>query len=140
MIYVSPVASYFKGGQLTPIDLLISTKFHRASPGGTGGTKCVGNYAQVLTTQLSAKAEGYADVMYLDAVHDKYVEEVSSCNVFVVKGNTIRTPPAGETILPGITRKSIIHMAQAEGYEVREEPVEVSDLMTADEVFCTGTA
>mmetsp|Transcript_31661 Transcript_31661/g.53197 ORF Transcript_31661/g.53197 Transcript_31661/m.53197 type:complete len:423 (-) Transcript_31661:401-1669(-) len=139
LIYVSPVASYFKGG-ITPIDLLVSTKFHRAAPGGAGGTKCVGNYAQVLTTQLSAKAEGYADVLYLDSVEDKYVEEVSSCNVFVVNGNVIRTPPAGETILPGITRKSVIEMARSEGYEVREEKVEVSELMTADEVFCTGTA
>eukprot|EP00976_Prorocentrum_cordatum_P110088 1195134-Prorocentrum_minimum.AAC.8 len=53
LVYVSPVAAYFKGGQLTPIDLLVSTKFHRAAPGGAGGTKCIGNYAQVLTTQVS---------------------------------------------------------------------------------------
>jgi branched-chain amino acid aminotransferase len=79
-------------------------------------------------------------VLYLDAKEDKYIEEVSSCNMFVVKGNTIRTPPAGETILAGITRKSVIHMARARGYEVIEERVLVSDVMLADEVFCTGTA
>jgi len=71
---------------------------------------------------------------------DKYIEEVSSCNMFVVKGKTIRTPPAGETILAGITRKSVIHMARARGYEVIEERVPVEALKDADEVFCTGTA
>jgi len=140
LIYVSPVGAYFKGGQLTPIDLLVSSKFHRAAPGGAGGTKCVGNYAQVLVTQLDAKAQGYADVLYLDAKEDKYIEEVSSCNMFVVKGKTIRTPPAGETILSGITRKSVIQIARHRGYEVIEERVTVKDAMEADEVFCTGTA
>jgi branched-chain amino acid aminotransferase len=60
LIYVSPVASYFKGG-ITPIDLLVSTKFHRAAPGGAGGTKCVGNYAQVLTTQVSKPRHFYVN-------------------------------------------------------------------------------
>lgn len=67
VVYASPVASYFKGGQLTPIDLKIETEYHRAAPGGTGGTKCVGNYSPVLKTQLNAKGEGFSDVLYLDA-------------------------------------------------------------------------
>lgn len=81
-----------QGGQLTPIDLIVETEYHRAAPGGTGGTKCVGNYSPVLKTQLAAKAVGFSDVVYLDAKENKYIEEVSSCNIFVVKGKRISTP------------------------------------------------
>lgn len=120
LIYAAPVGAYFKGGQLTPIDLIVEERFHRAAPGehplgarepvpacsldtppfppgtgGMGGTKAAGNYSPVLVTQLAAKKSGYADVVYLDAKEDKYLEEVSSCNIFVVKGKTIRTPPLG---------------------------------------------
>jgi hypothetical protein len=84
-----------QGGQLTPIDLIVETEYHRAAPGGTGGTKCVGNYSPVLKTQLAAKAVGFSDVVYLDAKENKYIEEVSSCNIFVVKGKTIATPALG---------------------------------------------
>ena len=93
VVYCAAVGSYFKGGQLTPIDLIVETRFHRSAPGGMGGTKCAGNYSPVLVTQLAAKKEGYADVVYLDAKTDTYLEEVSSCNIFAVKGRTIRTPP-----------------------------------------------
>ena len=86
----SPLA--VQGGQLTPIDLIVETEYHRAAPGGTGGTKCVGNYSPVLKTQLAAKAVGFSDVVYLDAKENKYIEEVSSCNIFVVKGKRISTP------------------------------------------------
>ncbi|GAB2254158.1 hypothetical protein Droror1_Dr00021967 [Drosera rotundifolia] len=139
LIYVSPVGNYFKEG-LAPINLLIETTVHRASPGGTGGVKNIGNYAPVLKAQLAAKAKGYSDVLYLDCVHKKYLEEVSSSNVFVVKGNVIVTPAIRGTILPGITRKSIIDVARDEGFEVEERYVTVDELLNADEVFCTGTA
>lgn len=79
-------------GQNTPINLLVEERFHRAAPGGMGGTKAVGNYSPVLLTQIEAKKDGYADVVYLDAVTDTYIEEVSSCNIFVVRGKTLRTP------------------------------------------------
>jgi hypothetical protein len=68
-------------------------------------------------------------VVYLDAKTDTYLEEVSSCNIFVVKGNTIRTPPLAGTILPGVTRASIIELARSKGYEVKEEPVSVHEAM-----------
>jgi branched-chain amino acid aminotransferase len=139
LIYVSPVGSYFKGG-LAPIDLKVETYFHRAAPGGTGGVKTISNYAPVLKTQLTAKGKGYSDVLYLDAVENKYVEEVSSCNIFMVKDNVISTPELKGTILPGITRKSVIQLARLRGYEVHERPVTVDELLEADEVFCTGTA
>ncbi|KAL3676462.1 hypothetical protein R1sor_026410 [Riccia sorocarpa] len=139
IIYVSPVGNYFKGG-LAPIDLKVDGYYHRAAPGGTGGVKTIGNYASVLKTQLTAKGKGYSDVLYLDAVENKYVEEVSSCNIFIVKDNKISTPELRGTILPGITRKSIIELARNFGYEVEERLVSVDEVMEADEVFCTGTA
>lgn len=140
IVYCAAVGSYFKGGQLTPIDLIVETQFHRAAPGGMGGTKCAGNYSPVLVTQLAAKKEGYADVVYLDAKTDTYLEEVSSCNIFVVKGKTIKTPPLQGTILPGVTRRSMVELARSRGYTVEESPVSVDDAMEADEIFTTGTA
>ncbi|XP_071704950.1 branched-chain amino acid aminotransferase 2, chloroplastic-like [Rutidosis leptorrhynchoides] len=139
LIYVSPVGNYFKEG-LSPINLLVETEMHRATPGGTGGVKTIGNYAAVLKAQGAAKAKGYSDVLYLDSVHKKYLEEVSSCNIFVVKGKTISTPDIKGTILPGITRKSIIDVARDQGFKVFEKPVTVDELLDGDEVFCTGTA
>ncbi|KAK1317801.1 hypothetical protein QJS10_CPA05g01684 [Acorus calamus] len=139
LIFVSPVGNYFKEG-LAPINLVVENEFHRAAPGGTGGVKVIGNYAAVLKAQQSAKTKGYSDVLYLDAVHKRYLEEVSSCNVFVVKDNIISTPAIRGTILPGITRKSIIDVARSEGYQVEERLVSVDELLDADEVFCTGTA
>ncbi|KAK8673894.1 hypothetical protein V6N13_112203 [Hibiscus sabdariffa] len=134
LIYVSPVGNYFKEG-VAPINLIVEDKLHRATPGGTGGVKTIGNYAA-----SAAKANGYSDVLYLDCVHKKYMEEVSSCNIFVVKGNVISTPAIKGTILPGITRKSIIDVARSQGFQVEERLVEVEELLDADEVFCTGTA
>ncbi|WJX55216.1 Branched-chain-amino-acid aminotransferase, mitochondrial [Trifolium repens] len=139
LIYVSPVGNYFKEG-LAPINLIVESELHRATPGGTGGVKTIGNYAAVLKAQSAAKAKGYSDVLYLDCVHKRYLEEVSSCNIFVVKGNVISTPSIKGTILPGITRKSIIDVARSQGFEVEERLVSVDELVEADEVFCTGTA
>ena len=129
LVYCSPVASYFKGGQLTPIDLVVEEAYHRAAPGGTGNTKCIGNYSPVLKVQLKAKEAGFADVIYLDAVNNKFIEEVSSCNFFVVNGKSIATPALGGSILPGITRKSIITLAQQKGYTVEERAVSVEEMM-----------
>uniref|UniRef100_A0A7N0VN17 Branched-chain-amino-acid aminotransferase n=2 Tax=Kalanchoe fedtschenkoi TaxID=63787 RepID=A0A7N0VN17_KALFE len=139
LIYVSPVGNYFKEG-LSPINLLIATDVHRATPGGTGGIKTIGNYASVLKAQAAAKAKGYADVLYLDCVNKKYLEEVSSCNIFIVKDNIISTPAIKGTILPGITRKSVVDVARSQGFQVEERSVSVEELIDADEVFCTGTA
>ncbi|KAJ8467027.1 hypothetical protein OPV22_029579 [Ensete ventricosum] len=139
LIFVSPVGNYFKEG-LAPINLVVENEFHRAAPGGTGGVKTIGNYASVLKAQKRAKENGYSDVLYLDSVHKKYLEEVSSCNIFFVKNKIISTPEIKGTILPGITRKSIIDVARGQGYQVEERLVSVEELLDADEVFCTGTA
>jgi branched-subunit amino acid aminotransferase/4-amino-4-deoxychorismate lyase len=95
---------------------------------------------QVLRAQMDAKSKGFTDVLYLDSVHKRHLEEVSSCNVFVVKGGVVATPDTRGTILPGITRKSVIELARDRGYKVEERLVSIDDLMGADEVFCTGTA
>ncbi|XP_042512729.1 branched-chain-amino-acid aminotransferase 5, chloroplastic-like [Macadamia integrifolia] len=139
LIFVSPVGNYFKEG-LAPIHLIVENEFHRATPGGTGGVKTIGNYAAVLKAQSLAKAKGYSDVLYLDSVHKRYLEEVSSCNVFIVKDSVISTPAIEGTILPGVTRKSIIDVARSQGFKVEERLVTVEELLEADEVFCTGTA
>lgn len=140
LIYVSPVGNYFKGGTLTPISLKVEETYHRAAPGGTGSAKAIGNYSPVLKTQMAAKKDGFSDVVYLDAQENKYIEEVSSCNIFVVKAGTITTPDLRGTILAGITRRSILELAAALGYKTEERLVSIDDLISADEVFCTGTA
>ncbi|KAJ3681908.1 hypothetical protein LUZ60_014481 [Juncus effusus] len=139
LVFVSPVGNYFKEG-LAPINLIVEIEHHRAAPGGTGGIKYGGNYAAVLRAQKIARENGYSDVLYLDCVHKKYLEEVSSANIFVVKDNVISTPTLKGTILPGITRKSIIDVARSKGYHVEERLVQVEELFEADEVFCAGTA
>ncbi|XP_062226415.1 branched-chain-amino-acid aminotransferase 5, chloroplastic-like isoform X2 [Phragmites australis] len=139
VVFVCPVGHYFKDG-LSPISLLAEEEYHRAAPGGTGDIKAIGNYASVVSAQRRAKEKGHSDVLYLDPVHKKFVEEVSSCNVFMVKDNVISTPLLTGTILPGVTRKSVIEIAQNLGFQVEERHITIDELLGADEVFCTGTA
>ncbi|GMI82730.1 branched-chain amino acid transferase 2, branched-chain amino acid transaminase 2 [Hibiscus trionum] len=139
IVYASPVRNYFKEGT-APLNLYIEEEFVRASPGGAGGVKTITNYAPVLKAIARAKERGFSDVLYLDAVDRKYLEEVSSCNIFIVKGNHISTPATNGTILEGVTRKSILEIARGQGYQVEERAIPVDDLVDADEVFCTGTA
>ncbi len=139
MIYVTPVGPYFKGG-MRAIELLISDEFHRAAPGGSGGVKAIGNYAPGMMPSKMAKASGYAEVIYLDARTSTYIEEVGAANFFCIKDEVLYTPELTGTILPGITRDSIIALARHMGYEVVEEKVRAEFAMSADEAFCCGTA
>ena len=139
IVYVSPVGPYFKGG-LTPIKLLVSRKYHRAVPGGTGNVKAIGNYAAGIKPSEEARSNGYAEVMYLDAIENIYIEEVGAANFFCVKDRIIYTPKLRGTILPGITRDSVITIARALGYKVFEKRISIDFAMQADEAFCTGTA
>ncbi|XP_058080807.1 branched-chain amino acid aminotransferase 2, chloroplastic-like isoform X4 [Magnolia sinica] len=141
-IEMSPSAGVLNYGQegLSPINLFVDDEFHRATPGGTGGVKTISNYAPVLKAQALAKSKGFSDVLYLDSINKRNLEEASSCNVFIVKNDVISTPTIEGTILPGITRKSIIEICPHYGYQIQERPVSVEELMDADEVFCTGTA
>lgn len=139
LIYASPVGNYFKEG-VAPLNLYVEDEFHRASRGGAGGVKTITNYAPVLKALTRAKNRGFSDVLYLDSVNKKNLEEVSSCNIFVVKDNVLSTPAIKGTILSGVTRQSIIEIARDHGYQVEERTLPVDELIDADEVFCTGTA
>ena len=119
---------------------MISEEFHRAAPGGSGGVKAIGNYAPGMMPSKNVKKKGYAEVIYLDAVEHKYIEEVGAANFFCVKDKVLYTPELTGTILPGITRASIIDLARHRGYEVHEAKVSAEFAMDADEAFCCGTA
>ncbi|XP_021284324.1 branched-chain-amino-acid aminotransferase 2, chloroplastic-like [Herrania umbratica] len=139
LTYASPVGNYFKQGN-APLNLYVEEELIRASPGGAGGVKSISNYAPVMKALIRAKSQGFSDVLYLDSVNKKYLEELSASNIFIIKGNVIATPLTSGTILPGITRKSIIDIANDLGYQVEERAISVDELIDADEVFCTGTA
>ena len=146
MIYCSPVGSYFKGNQLTPIKLKLETGYTRAAPGGVGGVKAVGNYVPSLKPQKEAKEQGFDNVIFLDSDEGKYIEEVSTSNVFVVKDKVVYTPGVKgggspeDTILEGVTRDCLITLCKDKGYEVKEGLVPVELMMEADEAFTVGTA
>ncbi len=145
MVIASPVGAYFKGGS-AGVTVWVSDQYTRAAPGGTGAAKCGGNYAAGLVAQAEATAHGCDQVVFLDAVERRWVEELGGMNVFFVfDDGTLSTPPLG-TILPGITRDTLIRMARADGLTVREEPYAI-DQWRADaasgrlrESFACGTA
>uniref|UniRef100_A0A2C9U0Y5 Branched-chain-amino-acid aminotransferase n=1 Tax=Manihot esculenta TaxID=3983 RepID=A0A2C9U0Y5_MANES len=139
LIYVTPVGNYFEHGA-EPINLVIENDIHRAVPGGVGSINSIGNYAMVMKGRAAARASGYHDALYLDAVNNKYLEEISTANIFLLKDKTICTPALGGTILPGITRESVIDIARRQRFQVEERLVSVEELFNADEVFCTGNA
>ncbi|XP_055822352.1 branched-chain-amino-acid aminotransferase 2, chloroplastic-like isoform X1 [Solanum dulcamara] len=139
LVYACPVGNYFKE-RTAPLNLYVDEDFHRASRGGAGGVKSITNYAPVLRAIRNARERGFSDVLYLDSVNKRYIEEVSSCNIFLVKGKVISTPIACGTILEGVTRKSIMEIAIDLGYQIEERLIEADELVSADEVFCTGTA
>ncbi|KAH0707581.1 hypothetical protein KY290_012486 [Solanum tuberosum] len=139
IVYACPVGNYLRNGT-QPLTLYVEEEHHRASQGGAGGVKAITNYAPVIKATQKAKERGYSDVLYLDSVNKKYIEEVSASNIFLVKGKNISTPVASGTILEGVTRKSIIDIAYDLGYQVEERLIEADELFSADEVFCTGTA
>ncbi len=140
LIYVSPVGPYFKAG-FSGIHLKVTDSFHRAAQYGTGGVKAIGNYAGGMLPAREVKAEGFAEVVYLDARREQYLEEVGAANFFLIKGDELATPELDGSILPGITRKSILELAVKEfGFTAVERQVHVDEIFEADEAFCAGTA
>ncbi|KAM5549837.1 hypothetical protein ABKV19_000992 [Rosa sericea] len=140
LIFASPVGNNYHKGRAA-LNLYVEHKIHRATPGGTGGVKSVTNYSPVYQTQQQARAKGFSDVLFLDSATGKNIEEIVAANIFIRKGNVISTPTLKHgTILPGVTRKSIIDIALDFGYQVEERVIPVEDLLAADEAFCTGTA
>lgn len=145
-VIASPVGPYFKGGA-KPVTIWASENYARAGAGGTGDAKFGGNYAASLAAQAEATAKGCDQVVFLDAAGRRWVEELGGMNVFfVLEDGTLQTPPLGGTILPGITRKSIITLARELGITVNEKPYAFED-WKADaasgrlkEAFACGTA
>jgi branched-chain amino acid aminotransferase len=146
MVIASPAGAYFKGG-IKPITIWVSEEFTRAAPGGTGAAKCGGNYAAGLSAQAEAIRHGCDQVVYLDTVERRYVDELGGMNLFfVMDDKTMVTPPLTGTILPGITRDSVIKLAADRGIATDERPYSM-DEWRADaatgrltEAFACGTA
>ena len=145
VIILSPVGSYYAGG-LNPVDIYIEQNYVRAVKGGTGFAKTAGNYASSLKAQDEASKFGYSQVLWLDGVEHKYIEEVGAMNVFFVIGDEVVTPELSGSILSGITRMSVIELLKSLGYKVSEKRISVDELYAAHErgelkeAFGTGTA
>lgn len=149
VLFASPAGAYFPKG-VKPVTVWISEDFVRAAPGGTGEAKCAGNYAASLMAQSQAQEKGCDQVVWLDAVHREFVEEMGGMNLFFVYKDgekiTVVTPELTGTLLPGITRRSLLEMAKDLGYATEERKLSVqqwrddiaSGRMT--EVFACGTA
>ncbi|MGW1057507.1 branched-chain amino acid aminotransferase [Micromonospora rubida] len=146
VVIASPAGAYFSGG-VKPVTVWVSPDYTRAAPGGTGAAKCGGNYAASLAAQAEAIEAGCDQVVFLDAVERRFVDELGGMNVFFVYDDgTLVTPPLTGTILPGITRDAILTLAAEAGHRVEERPVSFADWQ-ADaangrlrEAFACGTA
>ncbi|MGF7157919.1 branched-chain amino acid aminotransferase [Bartonella heixiaziensis] len=145
-IIASPVESYFKGEEKT-VSVWIETDYSRAGPGGTGAAKCGGNYAASLLAQKCATQNNCSQVLFLDMVEHKWIEELGGMNVcFIMADNTLVTPALNGTILPGITRDSILRLAKQMGLKIEERSYSFESLKEdarsghLREVFACGTA
>ncbi len=144
-IVVGPVGAYYPQG-FGPTKIYVSEEYVRAAAGGTGSTKAAGNYAASLYASRIATNMGYTQVLWLDACEKKYVEEVGTSNIFFLIGDELITPELTGTILPGITRKSVIHLARHLGMKVTERHISIDEVTkgaqngTLKEVFASGTA
>lgn len=144
-IIASPVGSYYKEG-INPVKIMIESEDVRAVKGGTGYTKCGGNYAASTRAGQRAEEQGYSQVLWLDGVERKYIEEVGAMNVMFKINGEIVTPALTGSILPGITRKSCLEVLKSEGYNANERLLSVDELIeacengTLEEAWGCGTA
>jgi len=142
IIFVMPVGPYYS----QPVKLLAQDTYVRAVVGGVGEAKASGNYAASLLPATMARKEGYDQVMWLDGVHKKYIQEVGTMNIFFVIGDEVITPNLDGAILAGITRDCIITLLKDKGYKVTERPITIDEVLKANEdgklveIFGTGTA
>lgn len=145
MIILSPVGSYYKEG-IHPVKIFVENKYVRAVAGGTGKAKTGGNYASSLKAQEEADKRGYSQVLWLDGVEKKYIEEVGSMNIFFKINGEVVTPELNGSILEGVTRNSILQLLNHWGVPVSERKLSMEDLYIAykeghlEEAFGTGTA
>ena len=145
MIILSPVGAYYASG-LDPVKIWIEDEYVRAVKGGIGEAKTGGNYVASLASQVKAHDEGYAQVLWLDGVHRKYIEEVGAMNIFFKINGTVVTPKLNGSILPGVTRDSALQLCRMWGIPVEERTVSVDEVVRTaesgemEECFGTGTA
>jgi branched-chain amino acid aminotransferase len=144
-IIVGPVGAYYPEG-FNPVSIYVSSEHVRAVKGGIGEAKTSGNYAASLYGQMEAKKKGFTQVLWLDGIEHKYVEEVGTMNMFFIIGDEAITAPLGGSILPGVTRDSVLQILRAWGHRVSErllpieEVREAAEKGTLREAFGTGTA
>lgn len=144
-IILSPVKAYFAEG-LNPVGIYVENDDVRAVRGGTGFAKCGGNYAASLRAAHRAESQGYAQILWLDGIHHRYLEEVGAMNVMFKIGGTVVTPALNGSILPGITRSSCLELLKSWGYPVEERQISVDELFDSaengslEEAWGTGTA
>lgn len=145
IVICSPSGAYYAEG-LNPVKIYVEDEYVRATPGGTGYIKCGGNYAASIAAGEKAHKLGYSQVLWLDGVERKYVEEVGAMNIMFKMGGEIYTAATVGTVLPGITRMSCIELLKSWGYKVNEGKLAIDTVMeagrkgTLEEVFGTGTA
>jgi branched-chain amino acid aminotransferase len=145
VLLLSPVGAYYAEG-IKPTNIYVETEDVRAVRGGLGSVKAAANYAATLRAQTRAGVKGFAQVMWLDALERKYVEEIGTSNAFFVIGGKVITPQLTESILPGITRDSCICLLKEWGVPAEERPISIDEVFAAhdigalDECFATGTA
>jgi branched-chain amino acid aminotransferase len=144
-VILSPVGAYYPEG-LNPVKIKVIDRYVRAVPGGLGEAKTAANYAASLYAAEEAKHEGFTQVLWLDGVHRKYIEEVGTMNIMMMIGDEVITPPLAGTILAGVTRDSALTLMREWGLRVSERPVSIDEVITAAaagtlrEVWGTGTA
>lgn len=145
IIILSPVGAYYPEG-LNPIKIWIEDEYVRAVKGGVGEVKTGGNYAASLKAQIKANDEGYSQVLWLDGVERKYIEEVGAMNIFFKIGDKVITPQLNGSILPGVTRDSVIQLCKDWNIPIEERRISIDEICEAhkkgilEEVFGSGTA
>jgi branched-chain amino acid aminotransferase len=139
LVFVTPVGPYFKHG-FKPVDLVVEEEFDRAAPNGVGDVKLGGNYAAGLRASIRARERGFTDVLYLDAREKKYIDESGPANFFGITPDGRYVTPQSESILPSITNKSLLTLAQEIGLATEHRKVKVEELFSFEEAGCCGTA
>ena len=138
IVMVMPVGPYFKTG-FQPVHLVVEGEVDRAAPLGVGDAKVAGNYAAGMRASMGAKARGFTEVLYLDAKHKKYIDESGPANFYGIRDGQYITPHS-DSILPSITNKSLVTLADDMGLETVRRPVEMEEIFTFSEAGCCGTA
>jgi len=144
-VILSPVGTYYGGGALEPVKIHVERSLTRAAPGGLGAVKAGANYAAGLLAAVDAKKHGFAQVLWLDGVEHKYIEEVGTMNLFVVIGDELITAPLSDSILRGVTRDCVLTLARGWDMRVSERRLSIDEIRAAGqsgtlrEVFGTGT-